>query len=64
MDRKVTFYSEGIPCVGILGIPDDCKLGDKRGTVIFCHGFTGVKEMYLPDNVYKKQEETALDSRE
>jgi fermentation-respiration switch protein FrsA (DUF1100 family) len=50
MERKVTFYSEGTPCVGILGVPDDYKPGEKRGAVIFCHGFTGVKEMYLLKN--------------
>lgn len=57
MDRKVTFYSEGTPCVGILGLPDDYKSGDKRGAVIFCHGFTGVKEMYLPENAKRLQAE-------
>jgi len=48
MERTVQFYSEGIPVVGILGIPDDYKAGDKRAAVIFCQGFTGVKEMFLP----------------
>ena len=57
MDRKVTFYSEGTPCVGIVGVPDDYKPGDQRGAVIFCQGFTGVKEMYLPDNAKRLQAE-------
>lgn len=57
MDRKVTFYSEGTPCVGMLGLPDDYKAGDKRGAVIFCHGFTGIKEMYLPENAKRLQTE-------
>lgn len=57
MDRTVQFYSEGTPCVGILGIPDDYKAGEKRGAVIFCHGFTGVKEMYLPNNAARLRAE-------
>ncbi len=50
MQRTVRFYSEGTPCAGLLGLPDDYRPGEKRGAVIFCQGFTGVKEMYLPQN--------------
>lgn len=50
MERRVQFYSEGVPVVGILGIPDDYQPGEKRAAVIFCHGFTAVKEMWLPQN--------------
>lgn len=50
MERRVQFYSEGVPVVGILGIPDDYRPGEKRAAVIFCHGFTAVKEMWLPQN--------------
>jgi fermentation-respiration switch protein FrsA (DUF1100 family) len=57
MERKVQFYSEGTPCAGVLGIPDDYKSGEKRGAVIFCHGFTGVKEMYLPKNAERLRAE-------
>ena len=57
MERTVTFYSEGTPCVGILGIPDDYTAGEKRGAVIFCHGFTGVKEMHLPNNAARLRAE-------
>ena len=57
MDRKVQFHSEGTPCVGILGLPDDYKAGEKRGAVIFCHGFTGVKEMFLPKNAERLRAE-------
>jgi fermentation-respiration switch protein FrsA (DUF1100 family) len=44
MERKAQFYSEGIPVVGTLGIPDDYKSGEQRAAVIFYHGFTAVKE--------------------
>ncbi|HXG22854.1 MAG TPA: alpha/beta hydrolase [Methylomirabilota bacterium] len=57
MERKVQFYSEGTPVVGILGIPEDYKAGEQRGAVIFCQGFTGVKEMYLPKNAERLRAE-------
>jgi len=57
MERKVQFYSEGIPVVGMLGVPDDYKPGEKRAAVIFCHGFTGVKEMWLPKNAERLRAE-------
>src|SRR5256885_9550676 len=60
MDRTVQFYSEGIPVVGILGLPDDYKPGEKRAAVIFCHGFTGVKEMMLPKNAERLRAEGYL----
>lgn len=50
MERRVQFYSEGVPVVGVLGVPDDYQPGEKRAAVIFCHGFTAVKEMWLPQN--------------
>ena len=59
MERTVQFYSEGIPVVGILGIPDDYKAGEKRAAVIFCQGFTGVKEMFLPHNAERLRAEVA-----
>jgi len=57
MERKVQFYSEGTPVVGFIGIPDNYKPGEKRGAVIFCHGFTGIKEMYLPNNAERLRAE-------
>jgi hypothetical protein len=57
MERKVQFYSEGTPVVGIMGLPEDYKPGDKRAAVIFCQGFTGVKEMMLPDNAKRLRAE-------
>src|SRR2546426_7206473 len=57
MERKVQFYSEGMPVVGVLGVPDDYKPGEKRAAVIFCHGFTAVKEMWLPNNAARLRAE-------
>lgn len=48
LEKKVTFYSEGVPVAGILGIPDDLQPGEQRGAVIFCHGFSIIKEIWFP----------------
>src|SRR5439155_954543 len=42
---------------GVLGVPDDYKPGEKRAAVIFCHGFTAVKEMWLPNNAARLRAE-------
>src|SRR5205809_7655455 len=57
MERKVQFYSEGMPVVGVLGVPDDYTPGEKRAAVIFCHGFTAVKEMWLPNTAARLRAE-------
>ncbi len=57
MERRVQFYSEGVPVVGILGLPEDYRPGEKRAAVIFCHGFTAVKEMWLPENARRLRAE-------
>ena len=46
----VTFYSEGCKLVGDLYRPADLRSGDVRAGVVLCHGYTGVKDLYLPDN--------------
>lgn len=50
MQKPVTFYSEGVKLVGDLFLPDDIAQGEKRAGVVLCHGYTGVKDLYLPDN--------------
>ena len=50
MQRPVTFYSEGCKLVGDMYYPDDLRPGEKRAGVVLCHGYTGVKDLYLPDN--------------
>lgn len=50
MRIPVTFYSEGVKLVGDVYQPDGQAPGEKRAAVLLCHGYTGVKDMYLPDN--------------
>jgi fermentation-respiration switch protein FrsA (DUF1100 family) len=50
MQRPVTFYSEGYKLVGDVYYPDDLGPGEKRAGIVLCHGYTGVKDLYLPDN--------------
>ncbi len=47
--EAVQFYSEGLPMAGLLYRPADQSPGERRPGVLLCHGFTGVKEMALPD---------------
>ena len=50
MKRTVEFYSEGFKLCGDVYIPDGLSPGEKRAAVLLCHGYTGVKDLYLPDN--------------
>ncbi len=50
MHKPVTFYSEGCQLVGDLYFPDDLRPGEQRAGIVLCHGYTGVKDLYLPDN--------------
>ena len=50
MKRAVEFYSEGFKLVGDVYVPDGLPSGEQRAAVLLCHGYTGVKDLYLPDN--------------
>ena len=50
MKRPVSFYSEGVRLVGDLYYPESLKPGERRAGIVLCHGYTGVKDIYLPDN--------------
>ena len=50
MKRQVEFYSKGFKLCGDIYAPDDLQPGEKRAAVLLCHGYTGVKDLYLPDN--------------
>jgi len=50
MKQPVSFYSEGFKLSGDLYLPDGIAPGEKRSGVVLCHGYTGVKDLYLPDN--------------
>ncbi len=49
MRKPITFHSEGVQLVGDLFYPDDIAAGERRAGVVLCHGYTGVKDLYLPD---------------
>src|SRR5262252_9777352 len=46
----MTFYSEGVKLAGDLFLPADIKPGERRSGIVLCHGYTGVRTIYLPDN--------------
>jgi uncharacterized protein len=50
MPKPVTFYSEGVRLAGDLFLPADLKPGERRAGIVLCHGYTGVRSIYLPDN--------------
>ena len=50
MKRPVEVYSEGFKLCGDIYTPDDLRPGEKRAAVLLCHGYTGVKDLYLPGN--------------
>ena len=46
----VTFFSEGCRLAGDLYTSPDLPPGERRAGIVLCHGYTGVKDLYLPDN--------------
>lgn len=48
--QPVSFFSEGVRLRGDLFLPDDLRPGERRAGVVLCHGYTGVRSLYLPDN--------------
>ena len=52
MIRAVEFYSEGVKLRGDVYTPDAVRPGERRAAVLLCHGYTGVKDLYLPDNAW------------
>jgi uncharacterized protein len=50
MSKPVSFYSEGVKLAGDLFLPVDVKSGVRRAGIVLCHGYTGVRSIYLPDN--------------
>ncbi|GIX49785.1 MAG: hypothetical protein KatS3mg131_3996 [Candidatus Tectimicrobiota bacterium] len=49
MERRVSFYSEGLRLAGVLFVPDDLPPGHKRPGIVLCQGFSGIKDALLPD---------------
>src|SRR5258705_3448239 len=50
MRKPVSFFSQGVKLAGDLYLPDDLARGEKRAGIVLCHGYTGVRNIYLPDN--------------
>src|SRR6202030_2178519 len=50
MSKRVTFYSEGVKLAGDLFLPAGLQPGKRRAGIVLCHGYTGVRSIYLPDN--------------
>ncbi len=48
--QPISFYSESHKLDGDLYLPDGLADNDIRAGVVLCHGYTGVKDLYLPDN--------------
>jgi predicted alpha/beta hydrolase len=49
MLKPVTFYSEGVKLAGDLFLLADIKPGERRAGIVLCHGYTGVRSIYLAD---------------
>jgi dipeptidyl aminopeptidase/acylaminoacyl peptidase len=47
--QVVSFYSEGTRLSGDLFLPDGLASDEKRAGIVLCHGYTGVRNLYLPD---------------
>ena len=48
--ESVSFYSEGVRLEGDLYRPKGAGTDKLRAGIVLCHGYTGVKSLYLPDN--------------
>ena len=48
--ERIHFYSEGVKLTGDLFLPEGLKPGETRAGIVLCHGYTGVRALYLPDN--------------
>ncbi len=47
--ERVDFYSEGTRLSGDLFLPEGLRQSEKRAGIVLCHGYTGVRNLYLPD---------------
>jgi fermentation-respiration switch protein FrsA (DUF1100 family) len=57
LEKTVRFYSEGTQVAAILGVPDDLGPGERRGAIVFAHGFSMVKEIWLLENARRLRRE-------
>jgi fermentation-respiration switch protein FrsA (DUF1100 family) len=48
-ERWISFFSEGLRLIGNLFLPAGMQPGEQRPGIVLCHGFTGVRQLMLPD---------------
>jgi fermentation-respiration switch protein FrsA (DUF1100 family) len=48
-ERWISFFSEGSRVVGNMFVPAGLRPGEKRPGIVLCHGFTGVRQLTLPE---------------
>ena len=48
-ERWISFFSEGSRLIGNLFLPAGMQPGEQRPGIVLCHGFTGVRQLMLPD---------------
>jgi len=48
--QPISFFSEGVRLAGDLFLPAGLSPGERRAGIVLCHGYTGVRSLYLPDN--------------
>jgi len=47
--RVVHFYSEGSRLEGDYFVPDGLQRGERRPGIVLCHGYSGIRNLILPD---------------
>ena len=48
MAKRIEFFSEGVRLAGDLFAPERGSGGAAPG-IVLCHGYTGIRDIYLPD---------------
>jgi pimeloyl-ACP methyl ester carboxylesterase len=46
--KPVSFYSEGVKLAADIFYPDSFSPSEKRPAILLCHGYTGTRDLYLP----------------
>ena len=49
MSQDVRFHSEGVKLAGNLYLPARLGRAEKHAGIVLCHGYTGVRNLYLPE---------------
>src|SRR5262249_50705898 len=50
-DQRILLDDRRVPkLAGDLFLPADIKPGERRAGIVLCHGYTGVRSIYLPGN--------------